>query len=1005
MASTSQTVTGSDGDDTFVVSADVASINGKGGINTAIFPHPHDWYRTAKTSDGGYDLTEVHATGAKVHLLNIQIARFPGHTYVGLSPNVTVSGTSASDTFIVGSSTTSVTGNGGTDTAVFAKPLASYSVTKTSTEDYDVKDLDTGTSVHLVGIQAMRFANSGTLADAASKSSSSPGAPGAAPRLGSELAKAPALTPARHDGEVVAIRVENNTDQAHTGRIVTFGHAFAEGDIPANSHLIAKTARTQLPIQMDIKATHRDGSVRHAVLSLKAPDLAAHSGAEIMLSTENSANADHPIAAHRIVERGYDTQLILTFRDTTGNHVRTIDAGAELTKALKAGTAQIWTSGPLCTEVRVDTPINDQMHVRFDIRAHMDGTFKTDVQVYNDAAYKPAKTFIYDAEIVDHGRTVFTQSAIAHHQYSNWHKEISSSNAPALHVVQDVGYLVRAGAILPYDTSLGVSTSVLTGDLAKLATSSGPMAAGLVEKSMPNTGGRPDIGPTTKWSANFLASQSEAAKTVMLANADAAGAIPWHLRDTDNQMPTIDRHPRLWLSDRDASADKLTTPYGAAILASGWKPDTAHMPDLSYVPYLFTGSRYYLDQLQAQANYHLLSYDPSYRDGSQGLLYGQIRNMAWTLRDIANAAYVTPDSDKTKSYFINKTNNNIGKLISDYVTNNKMSSAGATKGYVLDSYHPVSMAPWQQDFLALVMVQAERQGFSNARVMAEWQENFISGRFNHAADGYNPLRAPAYWPNFINPDNGKVAATWKELYDINFAGQPAPTEMDGYPESTGGYAAYAKASTAALYSVTHNPDSLEAYARIVQASPKMAANYPKNQTWNITPVLTDGHQLRNSEISVLPANSSVKAQTAHSMLVATSGANALKGGAGIDVLMAGSGNDQLAGESGDDLLFAGTGTTRLDGGSGSNYLKAGSGVDTFVFDPALPAKNIVVGFKGGTDILEIKSSPHGLTAQQLLQGATATTRGDTVLHLSNQHEVVLVGIQPVQVDVHWFHII
>ena len=33
--------------------------------------------------------------------------------------------------------------------------------------------------------------------------------------------------------------------------------------------------------------------------------------------------------------------------------------------------------------------------------------------------------------------------------------------------------------------------------------------------------------------------------------------------------------------------------------ATGWVPDTAHQPDLSYVPYLLTGERWMLDNLNA----------------------------------------------------------------------------------------------------------------------------------------------------------------------------------------------------------------------------------------------------------------------------------------------------------------------------------------------------------------------------------------------------------------------
>ncbi len=56
---------------------------------------------------------------------------------------------------------------------------------------------------------------------------------------------------------------------------VTLGQVFAPGDLPAGAGLSGKLADgAALPMQVDVKATHPDGSVRHAVISAILPPLA-----------------------------------------------------------------------------------------------------------------------------------------------------------------------------------------------------------------------------------------------------------------------------------------------------------------------------------------------------------------------------------------------------------------------------------------------------------------------------------------------------------------------------------------------------------------------------------------------------------------------------------------------------------------------------------------------------------------------------------------------------------
>src|SRR5205807_4012045 len=96
-----------------------------------------------------------------------------------------------------------------------------------------------------------------------------------------------------------------------------------------------------------------------------------------------------------------------------------------------------------------------------------------------------------------------------------------------------------------------------------------------------------------------------------------------------------------------------------------WTTDPAHMPDLNYVPYLTTGSHYQLELLQAEGDFAIsavlwsgsqiydgvpLGIGASFSNGNQA------RGIAWELRQVAEAAYLTPDNDPMKAYFTNEPN-------------------------------------------------------------------------------------------------------------------------------------------------------------------------------------------------------------------------------------------------------------------------------------------------------------------------------------------------------------
>ena len=921
---------------------------------------------------------------------------------------------------------TSVTGNGDPHDVVVVQGQHSwYNITSNTDDSITVNDwhLSDLNNTRMVGVHAIQFADNVTYDVQSRTFIPTPSSYSTAPDVVStpvaaNAVVAPTLPQAHNPGDIVDVRVENTTSQAAVAHDVSFGQVFADGDMPAGGQLIATINGQQVPVQMDVKTTHADGSVAMAVITVDAPALAAGASADIMLGRGTPAAAGAALSPQDFVSHGYNAQLALNFHNADGTQTQqTIDIGNALTQALANGTAQTWLSGPLASEVQIAVPINSTMHAVFAITGHADGSFQTGVTVYNDAAYQTAQTYTYDATITQNGHTAFSQTNIQQYSLSNWHQEAYSAGDPtnADFIVHDVGYLEKSGAIAGFDTSLGVTTTELNTQAANLATANtGPMGGAQVAKTMGMAGWRPDIGPTTQWSADYLASQDPTAYKIMMANANAAGSIPWHITDNNGQMVTIANNPNIWVDGRATGSQSLATNYGTTEAASGWTPDPAHMPDLNYIPYLTTGNPYYLGELQAQANYDVAALDPNYRQGAQGLLYGEERQFAWSLRDLTEAAYATPNSDPLKGYFTNLAQNNINTLYQEYTVGAKGASEGQLQGYVFPGYNPTQVKPWEQDFIAMAMSHAAEMGFTNAGAFATWENNFIAGRFLNGSNGINPLEGPTYFYNYTDPNapagtTAPILTTWAQVYNSTFGAGYTPTQLDGLPDNTFGYAAGAKAALASLYNATHATADLVAYAYIVQNSPNMQAGsndgYDRNQTFDITPVLPDGHHLLNTEIVNVIPDSQVIAATPHAMLVAVSGHNVLQAGSGLSVLMGGSGTDTLLGGAGGGFLFAGTGTERLVAGSGTSVLLGNTGPDTFVFNTSNTAHDQVVGFKPGIDSIEVAAGSSGLTANSLIASATADANGNAVLHLSSQHDVTLAGIHLNQIAASWFHFV
>jgi len=84
---------------------------------------------------------------------------------------------------------------------------------------------------------------------------------------------------------------------AGTSIPVTFGPAFAPGDVPAGLNVAVDVGGSPLPTQVDEKAVHPDGSLRHAVITTRLPMLGARQSLAAELVTTSSAGSGATVSA------------------------------------------------------------------------------------------------------------------------------------------------------------------------------------------------------------------------------------------------------------------------------------------------------------------------------------------------------------------------------------------------------------------------------------------------------------------------------------------------------------------------------------------------------------------------------------------------------------------------------------------------------------------------------------------------------------------------------------
>ncbi|MBU6478763.1 MAG: hypothetical protein KGQ32_12610, partial [Xanthomonadaceae bacterium] len=399
----------------------------------------------------------------------------------------------------------------------------------------------------------------------------------------------------------------------------------------------------------------------------------------------------------------------------------------------------VWLSGPLASEWVVNGPVTSSagsaypnLRIYFAVRAYAGSTpgtvasVRTDIILENTDAFASQAQPQYTATLTS-GSASYTSPALTQYTATRWHHVLWWNNAePQVYLQQDTQYIQNSMAVSRY-MSLQPSETFLAG----LRQSCAPLDNCDQTQAMGTTGAQAAIGPLPRWTSVYIVYPDVRAYNWMLANTDALGAYSIHYRDAATSFPvSIQKHPYAtiinWASaNRNAEradakgkkykVDLLHTCVNNAVVRDcdhGWyntgNPyiwDNAHQPAESYVPYMVTGDYYYMSELAFGASHNELWSNEGYRGYSKGLIdaaHGQVRGKAWVLREMADAAWLLPDSYPLKAEFNADVENSLADWNVNYTDNLNANPLGLMDSgpiYNMNGGNQNGVAPWQHNFL------------------------------------------------------------------------------------------------------------------------------------------------------------------------------------------------------------------------------------------------------------------------------------------------------------------
>ena len=601
---------------------------------------------------------------------------------------------------------------------------------------------------------------------------------------------------------------------------MTLSLVFKKGDVP--SHVTVRANGRPLSTQTDVKVRWPDSSVKHALVSFILPQLQANQFVTLdILRGGSNANTSWMGKADLLATDFEALMSITVGEQTTNVSARQLLAGIV--------SLQYWLKGNIVSEFIIrDWNVNvaSQLNVTYLVRVYPSiNAIRVDTVVEN-CWINARGNITYDFTLSlgqASPQVVFAKTGLVHNQSARWRKVFWQGTTPAdIQVRYNIPYIISTGLLPRYDTSLVVPEATVASVYSNWSGKAHDiMDPGIITTYFPTTGGRPDIGPYPRWTAQYICGMDNRMRDVMLNTADLSGSIPVHFRETDpnrsfyQHIISVDDRPTIWTSQPTstfvAPADRFPNPIGD--INTVWTVDKSHQPSLVYIPYLVTGDYYYLEELYFWAAYDIGDSNYQYRGGSLGIIHESAsRGEAWGIRNVADAANIAPDGDIEKGYVNEKVNNSISFWISAFpmgdpakyplihywqanLENDSLMQNDADIDKTTCAY---GIAPWQDDYMLWSLSHLRDLGYPTLPLI-NWLGKTLLDRFT--APGWNPYRASPYTlpvMYWVSPGVADFYTTWADINN-GFVDKVGPSDFKN-PQDTAGYDMSARA---ALSCITH----------------------------------------------------------------------------------------------------------------------------------------------------------------------------------------------------------
>lgn len=740
-------------------------------------------------------------------------------------------------------------------------------------------------SMATASIVTQPVATSAIKATSGPTQSSDIGATGASGSVKPGPATAAPPVSAEPEAKVTAVNLSNKS----LGEIpITFGQPFRAGDIPTGNTIIAYMDGTALPTQADVKARNPDGSVRHAILTVELPSLGG--GASVPLSLRPMPRASAPrgdgLSLNDVLQSGFDAAVDLNIAGQPWHvDARDLLQHASLSRSCEVNGHECkeWLSGPLASEWIVGGPVldaggkpNPHIAVYFAVRAYGPAPVKrvrVDVIVENDWAYAPdPQNVTYDATISVSGEAPYSVHKLEHYRQARWHKAFWWGKPDPVYAREDSQYLQATRAVPRYQ-DIEISQVALQVAMKRVKQKCGPMQHCDQTNNMGNAGAQPGIGPLPRWTSAYVIDTNRQAYDWMLANNDALGSYGIHYRDQRSGEPiSVDAHPCATTVNAAETSRCPVAPHANDAFPrchsqceSPWTANISHHPAPAYVAYMVTGDWYYLTELKFWADWVEFWQNPKYRDYRTGLIdHNTLRAQAWSLRTLAYAAFILPDSDPFKGYFNRVVKNDIRWYNQNYTddpASNKLHII--TNGSIVYPNRgkpQTGIATWQASFFTWAVGNLKDLGFPGADRLLDWvgafQVNLMTSpdfcwvvasgyelRVRDTKDSpfYNSLRTvyAKTYPRFQDVACGSaaMAALLSKLERGRY--QYPPNAMAGHPKSAVGFPANFQIGLA-VAADSNVPNAAEAWAIFSNRSAQ--PSYSSAPQFAVIPRGVDGHR-------------------------------------------------------------------------------------------------------------------------------------------------------------------